>query len=129
MTTAISVAIIDNKRILLVKKKDTLILPGGKPEEGESDSACLYREVGEELSGTRINPKTLEYFADFEGISPNKRLFTRVKVYLAELDSDVRGPSNEILDRDWFAYSEKCEYSLSNITNEIIEALHNRSYF
>ena len=37
MRTVINAAIIQDKKILLVKKKETWILPGGKPDGGESD--------------------------------------------------------------------------------------------
>ena len=43
----IGVAVTDADRLLLVRKKGTgsYILPGGKPEEGESDLQALKREV------------------------------------------------------------------------------------
>jgi len=52
MRIAIGAAIIEDGKILLVRKRQSWILPGGKPEPKESDIECLCREVSEELSGT-----------------------------------------------------------------------------
>ena len=54
MRTAIGAAIINEGKLLIVRKKQSWILPGGKPEPGESDLDCLCREVGQELSGTKL---------------------------------------------------------------------------
>jgi 8-oxo-dGTP diphosphatase len=49
--TKIGLAVLEGDRLLLVKKKGSsfYILPGGKPERGESDVETLAREVEEEL--------------------------------------------------------------------------------
>ena len=46
--------IVKHGRLLLVRKRGTsaFILPGGKPESGESDLQCLAREMREELAAT-----------------------------------------------------------------------------
>ena len=49
MRKAISAAIVSNGRIIVVKKGDVWILPGGKPDGNETDQQCLTRELGEEL--------------------------------------------------------------------------------
>ena len=70
MGEAIAGAIIENGKLLIVLKKESWILPGGKPEEGESDLACLARGFREELSGTKINIKSAQLYGFFDGISP-----------------------------------------------------------
>lgn len=49
--TKIGLAVISGDRLLLVRKRgsDFYILPGGKPERGESDAQTLSREIEEEL--------------------------------------------------------------------------------
>jgi 8-oxo-dGTP diphosphatase len=49
--TKIGLAVLDGDRLLLVKKRnsDFYILPGGKPEQGETDLDTLSRELDEEL--------------------------------------------------------------------------------
>lgn len=61
MRKTINVAIINRKKLLLVRKGQSWLLTGGKPESDESDLECLCREVWEELSGTKIkNLNTME---------------------------------------------------------------------
>jgi 8-oxo-dGTP diphosphatase len=49
--TKIGLAVIDGDRLLLVRKRgaEFYILPGGKPEGGETDAETLSRELEEEL--------------------------------------------------------------------------------
>jgi ADP-ribose pyrophosphatase YjhB (NUDIX family) len=55
LRTAINAVIIEDGKILLVRKRQTWILPGGKPGINESDLECLCREIREELSGTQLD--------------------------------------------------------------------------
>ena len=87
MRIAINVAIIQENKLLLVRKKSTWILPGGKPEIGENDLECLCREIDEELSGTKI--KDISYYKQFEGKTPHKGDILRVKVYFANIDGQL----------------------------------------
>jgi len=91
MRTAINAAIISARRILLVQKNETWILPGGKPEEGEEDSACLGREFGEELSGTQL--ENLSYYGEFEGRTPHTGDVLAAKVYFADIKGELGRPS------------------------------------
>ena len=121
---AIGAVVIENGKLLIALKKESWILPGGKPEEGESDVVCLARELREELSGTKINAKTLRYYDSFEGISPNRGAPINVRVYFAELDSILGKPSAEIRDRRFVDYESIRDYNLSSITRNIVEKLH-----
>jgi len=64
--TKIGLAVMDEDRVLLVKKKgsDFLILPGGKPEKNETDAQTLSRELAEEL-GCRIVSDQLTFLGTF----------------------------------------------------------------
>jgi 8-oxo-dGTP diphosphatase len=64
--TKIGLAVIDDNRLLLVRKRGSgiYILPGGKPEQGENDVQALVREVQEEL-GCRIAPEDLIFLGSF----------------------------------------------------------------
>ena len=82
MRTAINAAIIKEGKLLLVKKKNIWILPGGKPEPDEKDLECLSREISvEELPGTKLC--NIRYYKDFEGQTPHKGDTLRAKVYFA----------------------------------------------
>lgn len=123
MRKAIGVAIIKNGCILLVRKKKTWILPGGKPEVGESDMQCLFREVREELPQLVLqNP---EYFGAFVGITPHKGDELRAEVYFAEANGDII-PSAEVNKAEWVKTPE--EYNLSDITRKIVLSLRQNGH-
>ena len=119
MRTAIGAAIIDNGKILLVRKRQSWILPGGKPESGESDIECLCREVGEELSGTQLD--NIRYYRDFEGKTPHKRDILRAKVYFADIKEELCQPAAEIVAYEWV--NDISRYNLSEITSKIVDSL------
>ena len=103
MRTAINAAIIKDKKLLLVRKKNTWILPGGKPESGENDLECLTREINEELSGTKI--KDISFYREFKGKTPHKRDIINAKVYFAKLDGKLYSV------RDGDSISELCVWT------------------
>lgn len=113
--------------VLLVKKKNHWILPGGKTKEGENAYACLSREFGEELSGTTVDYKNAKYFGTFEGISPNNGDQIEASVYRVNLTSLVGAPSQEISDFAWFNYAMLRNFTLSEITRKIADSLHEKS--
>lgn len=123
MRKAIDAAIIKNGCILLVRKKKVWILPGGKPETGESDVQTLFREVREELPQLVLqNP---EYFGTFVGITPHKGDELQVEVYLAEADGNITS-SAEVNKAEWVKTPE--EYNLSDITRKIVLSLRQNGH-
>ena len=119
MRTAIGAAIIDDGKILLVRKKQSWIFPGGKPESNESDIECLCREVGEELSGTQLDK--IRYYGNFEGRTPHTRDILRVRVNFADIKGELFKPAAEIGAYAWAKDPNK--YNLSDITSKIIDSL------
>lgn len=115
MREAVGAVVIENGYILLVRKKKTWILPGGKPESGESNIECLSREVEEELRVRLKNPRRLD--EKFIGITPHKGDFLCEKVYLVEVEGEIV-PSAEIEAAEWTKTPET--YNLSDITKKII---------
>lgn len=126
MRTAISAAIIQNKKILLVKKKNTWILPGGKPEDNENDLECLCREIDEELSGTKI--KDMKYYNHFDDKTPHRGDILRTKVYFANIDGELYGvrEGDSISEMKWI--KNFSEYNLSDISCKIIDSLKENKY-
>ncbi len=99
--TKIGLAVMDGDRVLLVKKRgsDFLILPGGKPEEDETDAQTLSRELEEEL-GCRLVSDQLTFLGTFSdeaagmpGVNVTIRLYAGSVVGTpiphAEIDSIV----------------------------------------
>ena len=124
MKTAVNAAIIKHKKILLVKKKDVWILPGGKLEEHESHLECLAREMKEELSGTEIFVD--KYYNSFEGQTPHSDAPLKAYVYLVRIKGRLGQPSSEILDREFIKNFK--DYNVSAITKEVIDSLTNEGY-
>ena len=124
MRKAISGVVIRDGKILLVRKNETWILPGGKPHEKESDIECLCREFGEELSGMEI--EDIRYYDFFEGITPHKKDMLKVETYFCETSESVGKPSQEINGVEWV--KDFSHYNISDITNKVIESLKQDKY-
>lgn len=59
--------------VLLVRKKNTVrfMLPGGKPEPGETNPQALVREIYEEL-GCKLQEEQLTFLGDFVADAANE---------------------------------------------------------
>jgi len=123
MREAIGAVIIKNGYILLVQKKKTWILPGGKPELDESDIKCLSRELREELQVSLKNSRRIGN--KFIGITPHKGDLLCERIYLAEIDGKII-PSAEIKAAEWTKVPES--YNLSDITRKVIYFLYQKGY-
>lgn len=126
MRKTIGAVIIEDKKLLLVKKRNYWILPGGKLEEGETDLECLCREMEEELSGTKIDTQLYSYFNDFEGIAPHRKDEIYTKVYFIDIAGELGKPSNEISDAKFINDFEN--YNISDVTNKVIKSLNEGEY-
>lgn len=118
MRKAVCAVIIRNGQILLVKKRETWILPGGKPEIGESDIQCLLREISEELS--MLSLQNMKYFGAFSGLTPHKGDELIAEVYFADASGEAT-PNAEIKAAEWTDEPE--QYKLSDITQKIVHSL------
>ena len=103
-------------------------MPGGKPEENESDIECLLREFKEEAAGREIIIG--KYYYKFSGITPHKGDILEAFVYFAELkhpNSAIMN-SNEIDEIRFSSYGETLKMNLSDITSKIIKKLNEDDY-
>ena len=97
----VAAAIVVDRRLLLVSKQvapEVFYLPGGKPEPGESDDACLSREIAEELDASVATKSLLMVVS---GVAALEGTPMEMTVYVATLDSEPRA-TNEIAVVDWF---------------------------
>ena len=126
MRRAIDLVVIKNERILLIKKKQVWILPGGKIEKGERNLDCLKREVKEETGATAI---VENFYNNFIGETPHKKDSLQVEVYFGRI-----GYWGELTPREGDSISKvkfvkhPYEYPLSNITKKIIDSLKKDGY-
>ena len=164
MRVAINAAIIQKEKLLIVRKKETWILPGGKPEDDEKeleglridleedpeyveylkeeigvegldclwgeiikkDLKCLRREIGEELSGTKI--KDIQFYNQFEGITPHKGDILRARVYFANIEGQLYSvrEGDSISKAKWISDFSECR--LSDINSRIVGSLQQDKY-
>jgi 8-oxo-dGTP diphosphatase len=120
MRKVICAAIIKDKKILLVRKKETWIMPGGKPQENENDLVCLNREISEELPGLKIL-KT-DFYKEISGKTPHVGDVINARVYLAEAEGEFL-PSAEINDVSWFDRARVSSSVVSDLTQNILAEL------
>lgn len=121
----VGLACIDEGRLLLVRKRSgpSFILPGGKPEDSESDAQTLCREIEEELS-CELVASSLRWVGDFEDDAadlPGTRV--TVRLYRGELRGEVRQAS-EIVEIRWFDASRDDSMLLApSLRRQILPAL------
>ena len=98
----VAAAIVVERRLLLVSKQaapDVFYLPGGKPEPGESNDACLSREIAEELNASVA---TRRLFTVVSGVAALEGTPMTMTVYAATLDREPRA-AGEIAALAWFS--------------------------
>jgi len=98
----VAAAIVADRHLLLVSKRlapEVFYLPGGKPEPGETDEACLVREVDEELAASVEIGRRLGVVS---GVAALEGIPMEMTVYLATLDREPH-PAREIAALRWFS--------------------------
>lgn len=125
MREVIAMIAIRKSRILLVRKEKVWILPGGKPQGGESDIQCLKRELGEELPQLQVSG--FRFYRAFTGIAPHKGDTIKVRTYFANVSGEVT-PGAEINATAWVNTKEMPEYKLSDATQKIVDSIKTEGY-
>lgn len=117
---------IKDGKILSTKSrgKDAYYIPGGKREEGESDTEALTREVLEELS-VQLVPETIQHVETFEAQAHGKPEGTVVRMtcYTAGYTGEL-APASEIEELVWFTYADKDKSS--PVDKIIFDYLHGK---
>ncbi len=103
--TKVAGLIRDGRRILVVRKnlpgRTAWILPGGKPEPGESQEETLRRELAEELD---VQVSGIRWFGRFEDRATFEDVPMAMDVYNVEVHGTPR-PSSEIVELRWIGQS------------------------
>lgn len=135
-------AIIRPDGLVVVKKGDLWILPGGKKHPGESDAQCLDREIRqEELTGVmrlRFFPRNpvweeeveaKEYFMKLEGVTPFSGHFVKVTVHRVEMEGAYvqANPRSEITG--YLVTAQPELLPLSPITRRVVDLLRDRGEY
>ena len=101
MLRVAAAAVIENERLLLVSKTAAprvFYLPGGKPDDGETATDCVRRELREEL-GTQ--PASLEFLETVHAVAALEEVPMAMDVFLATLDG-TPAPAAEIASVAWY---------------------------
>ncbi|HLD37930.1 MAG TPA: NUDIX domain-containing protein [Candidatus Nanoarchaeia archaeon] len=123
MRKAISLIVLTSEGLLLTKKRETWILPGGKPLDGETNYICLFRELKEELPYSQIS--ITHHYKNFIGRTPHKGDLLKNIVYFGKLKGPIKS-SNEISEAKYITNFEN--YNLSDITQKIVNSLKQDKY-
>lgn len=98
---------VKNDRVLLCRKRHTtsaLILPGGKPQHLETATACLFREVAEEL-GNSVSLSRLRHTGSYQHRAahdnPRVQLMVAIELYQGII-AGTPEPCAEIQQLVWF---------------------------
>jgi ADP-ribose pyrophosphatase YjhB (NUDIX family) len=118
---AILIAAQDGK-ILLIKKGDFWIFPGGRMEKSESAGDCIVRKLSEDLPRVRLLSR-LVFFDTFTGTSPDGRRI-KANCYFGIVEGDIK-PAAEISEAGWFFKEQLTEdkYPMSEVTSKIVQNL------
>ncbi len=106
---AVSWVCLEEGRILCsrTKGKTHYYIPGGKREEGESETQALIREIQEEM-GVQLRPESIVPLGVFEaqadGYPPGIQV--RLSCYLSGYDGTLK-PVSEIEELVWLSYRDR----------------------
>ena len=112
-------------RLLTVRKSGTsrFMLPGGKPELGESPKEAAVRECREEL-GVQLDIRKLRLLGHWHAPAANENGRTVAATVYEHPAVDIRGPSSELEELRWLDVNDKQPDDLAPLlTDRVLPAL------
>ena len=91
----IGAIILNRKKILVGKKGNKYIIPGGRIESGEDHRECLQRELEEELGVDLVSQEYFGTFEDDAALDPGMKI--KMDVYVVGIKGKPKA-SSEIQD-------------------------------
>ena len=105
--------------ILLTKKGDFWILPGGEIEPGEDEMQCLNEVVASEMNDT-VASVSRKLGKTIKGPSPVRPGDVEVSVYVGDVSSAKMSDIKDC-NAHWFSRESIRAIRLSNITKDVLE--------
>ena len=87
--------ILKNRNVLVARKKDTYLIPGGKIKTGEQAEQCLSRELNEELGVTLVSQRYFGEYEDKAALDPDKMI--NIELFVVSIKGEP-SPHAEIND-------------------------------
>ncbi len=105
-----------------IKRQNSILIPGGKRDEGENDKQTLIREIKEELS-VDIMPDSINYMGTYNAQADDhkKGIIVKMTCYTAEYSGDL-ATANEIEEMKWIDYNDYDK--ISYVDKVIFDHLH-----
>jgi len=126
MVLAASGIILQNKKILLLKRSNYTErfpgfwgCPGGRAEKNETAEQNVIREVKEECNLDFTPTKIIK-----TGIWQEKKYYR----FLGNWSGEIKIQETEVLDYNWFSFSEANKLQLSFDYKEILETLNKLNF-
>jgi len=107
---------IKDGKLLLARSKDKALfyIPGGKREEGESDTEALVREIKEEVS-VNLVLNSIKYAGTFTALADGKdNVMVKLTCYFADYEGEL-SPDAEIEQVEFISYHDKSQCSVASI--------------
>lgn len=119
MTIKVVDIIVERKgKILLIKRGDYWILPGGEIEEGDDELQCVHDVVEREMNDQVASifkklPETIK------GPSPVRDGDVEVSIYVGDISSSKMSDVRDC-NAHWFSKESMRALRLSNITKDVL---------
>lgn len=120
MTIKVVDIIVERKgMILLTKRGDYWILPGGEIEPGEDELVCLDKVVAEEMKD-QVSSIFKKLEKTIKGPSPVRDGDVEVSVYVGDISSKKMSDVKDC-NAHWFSRESIRALRLSSITKDVLE--------
>jgi ADP-ribose pyrophosphatase YjhB (NUDIX family) len=120
MTIKVVDIIVERKgKILLTKRGDFWILPGGEIELGEDEMQCLEEVVSREMKD-QMSSIFKKLDKTIKGSSPVRDGDVEVSVYVGDISSKKMSDVKDC-NAHWFSRESMSAIRLSNITKDVLE--------
>jgi ADP-ribose pyrophosphatase YjhB (NUDIX family) len=126
MTIKVVDIIVERKgMILLIKRGDFWILPGGEIDPGEDEMQCLEDVVAREMKD-QVSSVFRKLEKTIKGPSPVRDGDVEVSVYVGDINSKKMSDVKDC-NAHWFSRESIRAIRLSNITKAVLECYYSES--